>query len=135
VSMSSSDHAHFGCTDCFQGDPASCWATRSDHVSVADLADEPHFIVRVVACRRCGQRFASIFCERIDWISGEDPQYGLLVPLRAAEAQELKSRGLDLALLQAFGNGRPRLVMVWPADADKAVRRLEGGPLIIPPHD
>jgi hypothetical protein len=125
----------FGCTHCFVGDPATCWQSRPDHQLVRDLVEESHFIVRIVACKHCGQQFVSIFCERIDWAGGEDPQYSILFPINAAEAMELADGGLDEDKLRRIGDGRPKLCMHWPSEAARQVRKFDGGPLIIPPHD
>jgi len=125
----------FGCTHCFAGDPEACWRSRSDHQAVATLVEESHFSVRIVSCKRCGQRFVSIFCERIDWAGGDDPQYYTLFPLHAAEAAELVAEELDPGTLRRIGDGRPKLCMDWPSDAPRQVRKLDGGPLVILPHD
>jgi hypothetical protein len=41
---------------------------------IAGLVDESHFIVSIRRCVRCGQHFLIMFCERIDWADGDDPQ-------------------------------------------------------------
>ena len=124
----------FGCGRCFAGEAAAVLAGLQDHEEVERHADEPHFIVRVVRCRACGQLFVSVFCERVDWAAGEDPQWRALLPVSPAEAEELRRPDAELTLVEAWGRARPHVEMDWPRDGPKRVWWSEG-PLRIAPHD
>jgi len=80
-----------GCATCFPADAARAWEARSKLRFVADLVDESHYHVMVLACDGCGQRFISIFTETIDWNDGDDPQYWEMQPITAAESESLAS--------------------------------------------
>jgi hypothetical protein len=121
----------FGCASCFRGEAKNI--SRGTLSEVAALVEESHFSVRVLACRSCGQRFVSIFCETIDWVDGDDPQYWSLLPVHAEEAQTLLSQGLNLELILAWGNNRRHLQVDHPKGVAKRAswrRHLD-----IAPHD
>ena len=65
-----------GCAICFPAEPVDLPPLDI----VRELASESHFIVSVKQCASCGQRFVSVFCERIDWARGADPQTRVVVP-------------------------------------------------------
>ena len=79
----------FGCEHCWPVTPDAAWEARQALARAADLIDESHFHVMILACRSCTQRFVSVFTETIDWADGEDPQYWTLLPITASEATEL----------------------------------------------
>ncbi len=84
------------------------WRARGALAQVAELIDESHFSVRILACQHCTQRFLSVFEEEIDWVDGDDPQYWTLLPLTADEATRLLDSGdaLTRTELVALGPGR-----------------------------
>ena len=79
----------FGCEHCWPVTPDAAWEARQALVRAADLIDESHFHVMILACRSCTQRFVSVFTETIDWADGDDPQNWTLLPITASEATEL----------------------------------------------
>lgn len=81
--------ADFGCEHCWPTTPDAAWEASQALDRAADLIDESHFHVMIVACPSCTQRFVFVFTETIDWVDGEDPQYWTLLPITAAEAAEL----------------------------------------------
>lgn len=83
---------------------------------VAALVEESHFSIRVTACA-CGQEFAVVFTERIDWREGNDDQTWVSLPLTVGESAALRAdaagaegalRSLALAVI-----GRRFLVRAW----------------------
>jgi hypothetical protein len=98
----------FGCENCWPADPDAAWEARRALPLEADLIDESHFHVMILACDNCSQRFVSVFTETIDWLDGEDPQYWVLLPITNAEASELVQRKGSVieAQLNALGPGR-----------------------------
>jgi hypothetical protein len=113
-----------GCAICFPAEPVAVPALDV----VRSLVEESHFIVAVKQCRSCGQRFVSVFCERIDWMRGEDPQTRVLVPVTGAEAE-----AVDLSGLAALAD-RTYLVSHWPSGGAQSVGYARGGPIVFP-HD
>ena len=79
----------FGCEHCWPATADAAWEASRALAHVVDLIEESHFLVRVLACGSCAQRFLSVFTEEIDWVDGEDPQYWRLLPITASEAAEL----------------------------------------------
>lgn len=63
---------------------------------IAELADESHFMASIRRCEHCGQHFLTLFCERVDWADGDDPQTWVAAPISADEARQL--RGADIAV-------------------------------------
>ena len=81
---------------------------RSLHV--ADLIDESHFHVMILACPSCAQRFVSMFTETIDWVNGDDPQDSTLLPVTEAEEADLVRRRDSLTEARSqLGGIRPAL--------------------------
>ena len=115
--------ACWGCPRCLETDPAKAWAWLSARARPRrGLLHEPHFGLSVTTCSACGQRFARVFTERIDWRGGEDPQRTDLIPLRAEEVQALADdvtraggRGVAALLARVTSDGRRRLVWDWPS--------------------
>jgi hypothetical protein len=97
-----------GCAHCWPDSAEAAWGARSVLAQETRLIDESHFIVRVLTCLRCSQRFVSVFTEMIDWEAGEDPQSWSLLPITATEAANLLEDGSSLteARLNSLGPGR-----------------------------
>lgn len=97
-----------GCGHCWPDDAQVAWDRRVDLERLHVLCDESHYIVKVLACMRCGQRYVSIFTETIDWSDGDDAQYWALLPITEAEAASIaQSQTLpDEVFLGALGSGR-----------------------------
>src|ERR671932_749084 len=57
----------FGCELCWPADARAAWVARGGLTRLEGLVDESHFIVTILACPRCDQRYVSIFTETIDW--------------------------------------------------------------------
>jgi len=126
--------APFGCLRCFGSDPAAAWtALRAEQVGV--LIHESHFGVQLLACD-CGQHFAQVFTERIDWHGGEDDQTWLALPIRAGEVAELTACGEAevTRLLGRFGQGRRFLLRTFPTGGELGVWWRQDG-FEIGPHD
>lgn len=104
----------FGCQRCAGADADAAWAAARQQ-RLQRLVEESHFGITLTQCD-CGQRFAVVFTERIDWQDGEDDQTWLLLPVTADEAAALQACGeADLgAKLTAIGSGRRFLVRSFP---------------------
>jgi hypothetical protein len=101
------------------------------------LRDESHFIISIRRCSACGQHFLGLFCERVDWADGDDPQSRLFVVISEAEAQELRGARatLDEPTILALLHGVRRiLVNDMPKGASATIEWRERS-LWIPPHD
>jgi hypothetical protein len=81
--------ADVGCEQCWPADPDAVWAARRTRERRTRLVHSSHYIVSILICDSCRQQFVSKFSESIDWIDGDDPQYWTLMPVSAAEADEL----------------------------------------------
>lgn len=110
----------FGCTRCWPAEAEAAWEARNALAVVADVIDEPHFHVMLLACPRCGQRFVSVFTETIDWADGDDPQAWCLSPVTTAEAAGLVRPGAAFA--------EPELDAFDPARRSLRVEHPKGGP-------
>ncbi len=106
----------FGCEQCWPPAADAAWEARGALTHVAELIDESHFHVMILACPRCPQRFISVFTETIDWVDGDDPQYWTLLPITAAEAADLVQQRASLpeTMLNALGPGRRALRLDHP---------------------
>jgi len=124
---------------CAGDDPAAALAAMRAGPAVAELIDDLHLIVRLARCR-CGRPYVSVFTERIDWASGDDPQRWEFFPLEEEEAARLLARaaegGVDEAYLLEFGAGLRRRLLVrdWPGGAGEPVLGWREGPLTIAAH-
>lgn len=129
------DEAKFGCEGCWPAEAGAAWKARDALDRVAELVDESHFGVRILACPRCAQRFVWIFTETIDWVDGEDPQYCTLLPLTEAEAAELTGQGASTIerKLAALGPGRRSLRSDFPKGKPRRIHWGKG--LSVWPHD
>lgn len=89
----------------------------------AELIDESHYHVMVLACVGCMQRFLSVFTETVDWVDGEDPQYWTLLPITEAEAAHLalSSTAGTRETFEALGPGRRSLRCDHPKDEELRV--------------
>ena len=125
----------FGCERCWPSSAHAAWGARDALSHVAELIDESHFHVVVLACRRCTQRFVSVFTEMIDWVDGDDPQYWTLLPVTGPEAADLVDQGASLtdAKLGALGPGRRCLRVDHPKAA--ARRIFWGSGILVGLHD
>ncbi|MFI5776838.1 hypothetical protein [Nocardia sp. NPDC051570] len=106
----------FGCAACYSEDAQACWLhfqdrCRREHT----LVDDSHFIVGLLRCPQCGQRFVSVFTEFIDWVGGEDPQYTTIMPLTEAEATTLIDGSRPIPAIGALGSDRRYLTRDWPS--------------------
>ncbi|HEX8068654.1 MAG TPA: hypothetical protein VF546_01800 [Pyrinomonadaceae bacterium] len=125
----------FGCALCWPADARAAWAARDGLTRLEELIDESHFIVALLACPRCEQRYVSIFTELIDWEGGSDPQYWTLMPLTQAEAEGFSRRETPLneMSLNALGRGRRSLRREHPKDGPPRV--FWGRGVLVGPHD
>lgn len=100
-------------------DPDRAWEARLRTLHV--FIEEDHFSVKLRACAACGQPFATVFGETVDWVGGEDPQFGERLPLTAAEADALASLPTAAALprIEALAGERRRLRMSFPSSAER----------------
>ena len=126
---------HFGCARCWPDSAEAAWAAREGLPRVADLVDESHFHVMILACPDCAQRFVSVFTETIDWVDSEDPQYVSVLPITAVQADDLIQRRESLAEsdIEALGPGRRCLRHDFPKREPK--RCYWGTGLLIGTHD
>jgi hypothetical protein len=109
----------FGCGHCWPAGADAAWRARGGLAREAELIDEPHFHVMILACSVCGQRFVSVFTETIDWAAGDDAQYWVLLPVTGTEAAELVQRrgSVTEAQLNALGPERRCLQRDHPTAA------------------
>ncbi|HEX8281934.1 MAG TPA: hypothetical protein VF588_01045 [Pyrinomonadaceae bacterium] len=125
----------FGCGLCWPADAHAAWAARDGLTRLKELIDESHFIVAILVCPRCDQRYVSIFTEMIDWGGGNDPQYWTLMPITEAEADGLiqQETSLDDMALNALGRGRRSL---WRDHPKAGPPRVSwGSGVFVGPHD
>lgn len=134
--MTNPTRESFGCARCFGEDPAAAWESLSQAELVADLTEESHLDVSVVACGSCGQRFVKVFTERIDWVGGEDDQTWLLLPVLPAEVLQLQQCPVAelRAVVTRIGEGR-RFVMHWYPTGGALGTAWRDGGFWIGPHD
>jgi uncharacterized protein YbaR (Trm112 family) len=125
----------FGCERCWPASANAAQDARRTLVREAELIDESHFHVMILACPSCRQRYLSVFTEMIDWDDGDDPQYWTTLPLTDAEAADLVRRrdSLDEATLNALGPGRRSLLHDHPKGVD--ARTHWGSGIFVGPHD
>ncbi|MFZ5439051.1 MAG: hypothetical protein ACOZQL_03535 [Myxococcota bacterium] len=123
-----------GCSRCFGDDAATAW-TASRTARLRALVEESHFSLQLTACP-CGQRFVSVFTERIDWQGGEDDQTWLVVPVTAEESARLETlaEGELARAVTECARGRRFLVRSFPTGGTLGVWWRDGG-FLIGPHD
>jgi hypothetical protein len=126
----------FGCERCFQTSAEAASEARRYFVEVSRLIDESHFVVRILECPRCRQRYVSVFTEVIDWSEGDDAQYWSVLPLTAAESERLIAQGenAEIPLIELIGRNRRYLQVDFPTGKTKRVLWAAGN-LSIGPHD
>lgn len=99
------------------------------------LINESHFIVSIIRCGRCAQLFVKLFCERVDWADGDDPQARLAACITEAEAAYLRRGKVDEQTLQrVLESPRWCLYHDMPKGAPEALM-WRFGPAMIPAHD
>ena len=125
----------FGCDLCWPADARAAWSARDGLSRLKELIDESHFIVAILACPGCDQRYVSIFTEMIDWEDGNDPQYWTLLPITVAEAEGLiqQEASLNEMSLNALGRGRRCLRRDHPKEGPPQL--FWGSGILIGPHD
>jgi hypothetical protein len=125
----------FGCDRCWPTDAYAAWQARGGLTRLEELIDESHFIVAVLACPGCDQRYVSILTETIDWGDGNDPQYSTLLPITGAEAEGLiqQEGPLNEMSLNALGRGRRSLQRDYPKAGPPRV--FWGSGVLVGPHD
>ena len=122
------------CDRCIPDDAETAWRTRGDLTATATVCREPHFAVALVACSACGQSFASVFSERIDWRDGNDPQSTLLIPVSAVEARAVESAGDDVERVLHRLGARRHLDAYFGAGPKHDVTWSEATPRFMPHH-
>jgi len=125
----------FGCEHCWPATPDAAWESRRALVREAELTDESHFHVMLLACRSCAQRFVSVFTETIDWADGEDPQYWTLLPITPSEVAELVQQPGVAIEGQLNGLGPERRCLRHDHPKAAAPRSLWGTGIWVGPHD
>ncbi|WP_370967590.1 hypothetical protein [Amycolatopsis sp. cg9] len=114
----------FGCARCSGADALTALAFCTTRLRETHrLVERSHFGISLRECPECGQAFAAIFTEFVDWKGGEDAQYFDFVPLTATEVTSLAAQGsrVDLAELGALGSVRRRLSSSWPTGEEKRI--------------
>jgi hypothetical protein len=126
---------NFGCGFCWPPAAEAAWEARGALTAAAELIDESHFHVMILACPRCAQRFLSVFCETVDWVDGDDPQYWTLLPLTGAEAAGLVQQRDSPAETEfyALGSGRRCLRLDHPKAEAERIFWVTG--FSVGPHD
>jgi hypothetical protein len=104
---------------------------------IARLADESHFGVSLRQCAACGQHFLTLFCERVDWVDGDDPQTWVAIPVSGEEAEKLRSANVaadEYAILDIVATERRFLINDMPKGAPSTLAWVTRRPYI-PAHD
>ena len=126
-------HDGHGCATCWPADAAAAWKARDRLGEDASVVDESHFIVRILACSACGQRFVTVTTEQIDWKDGEDPVQRILIPVTPAEAATIAAGHGSAASIAAIDQSRRSLVQDWPKGEAAKIFWSRG--IWIGPHD
>lgn len=124
-----------GCEHCWPSAADAAWNARDGLRLTAELIDESHYHVMIRACPQCGQRFLSVFTERIDWTDGDDAQHWTVVPITKREAAKLTRRGSALTDIEinSVGSNRRSLVRNYPTGGGPC--EFWGTGIIVNPHD
>jgi hypothetical protein len=125
----------FGCERCWPSAADAAWEARAALTHVADLIDESHFHVMILACPRCAQRFVSVFTETIDWVNGDDPQDSTLLPITEAEDADLVQRREALTEKDLNWVGSRRRSLRRDRPSGPAQRIFWGTGIAVGPHD
>lgn len=121
---------------CNDPDPAKAMAAVRACPCVVTLRDESHFIVTLRRCEACGGHFLTLFCERVDWADGDDPQTRMVVPLAGEEAERLRALSPfdESHALRRLAGPRRFLYHDMPKGAGETLE-WRTGPLFVPAHD
>ena len=95
MSLPESPLPRVGCDSCRPPEPNAAWEARRRLTQLADLIDESHLHIQLLSCPACGQDFASVFSESVDWVDGDDPQYWCLLPLSHQTLAALRGPSAD----------------------------------------
>lgn len=111
----------YGCETCWPVSATQALEARGTLVAQHHLIDESHYSVRILACGVCGQRFLSVFTERVDWEHGNDPQEYQLAPISGDEAEGLVAAGDSITTEQVEQAARERYVVVhrFPSSGER----------------
>ena len=122
-----------GCEQCLPSSAEAAWKDR--RIRTAELIDESHYHVMILACPECGQRFLWVFTEMIDWVNGDDAQYWTVLPITESEAVELTRRASELTEgeINKLGSGRRSLFRDYPTGGSP--REFWGRGIMVGPHD
>lgn len=124
----------FGCEFCYGARAEVFWDRYRRFVTIADLVNEPHDIIRIVSCPDCGQRYVAVTTEFVDWQDGDDPIYRSIVPVSVDESERMLAQGanVDLRLIESLGSSRRHLCTSWPKGEAQSVFWSEGIVRIVP---
>ena len=118
-----------GCDHCFGKDADAAW-TASQARRLSTPVQESHFSVHLTQCA-CGQRFATVFTERVDWANGEDDQTWLVVHVGEDEAKRIETAW---EAVEEIARGRRFLLRTFPTAGALSAGWRDGG-FAIGPHD
>ena len=122
---------------CLDHDSATAKEAIRKSRCIVELVDESHFMVSIRQCGRCGQHFLTLFCERVDWTDGDDPQKWLAVPVAKDEVQRLRTANVaanENVILEIVANERRFLYHDMPK-GEPAKLEWKNRTLFIPAHD
>ncbi|MGH7132509.1 MAG: hypothetical protein ACREJO_11240 [Phycisphaerales bacterium] len=122
---------------CVSDDPAVAKEALRKAAATDTLVDESHFRVTIRRCPLCGQHFLHIFCERVDWADGDDPQAWITAPITEGETHTLRATNIaadEDYLLRALPGTRRFLHRDAPKGSPETLVWLHDT-LFIPAHD
>jgi hypothetical protein len=123
-----------GCPTCLPPDANRAWDAVKILAQQSRPVDESHFTVVIRACPECSQHFVSVFSETVDWTDGEDPQLWSVLPISAAEMEQLLNAGSGIeSRLAELAPHRRSLCHDHPKG--KTARNFWSSGVIIGPHD
>lgn|SRR3989338_5008882 len=73
------------------------------------FTDASHHARKLLKCKECGQLYFYEYYEKIDWATGNDPQYSTFIPIDTEDKTKLFK---DLSPLELMGY--PRIQWDWP---------------------
>ena len=133
MNKASNDEA--GCNICWPADAEAAYSASTQLTCVANLIDESHFIVRVLVCKICGQKFLSIFTETVDWFGGDDPQNRSVFPITESESEFVMSLGDSISEKQIQAIGSQKKYVEFDSPKGKPPTTCWGTSFFIGPHD